>query len=223
VAGKFIAFEGGEGGGKSTQAARLVHRLNEAGIETVQTREPGGTPLGSAIRSLLLSTDNVGMDPRAEALLYAADRAHHVGTVVLPALERGAWVITDRYIDSSLAYQGAGRGHDPAKIVELSMWAARGLMPDLTVVLDIDPSAGLGRAGRRAALDRFELEGDAFHVAVRDAFLRFAAAAPDRYAVIDASGTQDAVAEAVTAAVRPLVDANSPTSAHSYGLTGPRG
>lgn len=203
--GQFIAFEGGEGVGKSTQLRRLAAWLRERGHDVVETLEPGGTTLGTAIRSLVLDDLSADVSPRAEALLYAADRAHHVATVVRPALEAGRIVLTDRYIDSSLAYQGAGRdlAHDDVR--RLSSWATGGLLPDLTLVLDLPPAVGLSRARGSAGGDRIESEALEFHERVRAAFLEFARAEPSRYAVIDASAQIGAVAEAVRDKVAALL------------------
>jgi dTMP kinase len=183
--GLFVAFEGGDGAGKSTQVRLLAWALAAAGREVVVTRQPGGTPLGSAIRDLVLHGGHVS--PRAEALLYAADKAHHVDELIRPTLERGVDVLTDRYTDSSIAYQGAGRHLGPAEIRDLLDWAVAGLFPDLTIVVDV--SAAVGRARRGTVHDRIESEGDAFHERVRQHFLDLAAASPDRYLVLD--GTAD--------------------------------
>lgn len=188
--GIFITFEGGDGAGKTTQAEMLGAWCAAQGREVVRTREPGGTPLGVEVRRLLLhGGDEIGaVDPRAEALLYAADRAQHVSQVVRPALARGAAVVQDRYIDSSLAYQGAGRVLDVAEVRQLSEWAVGGLWPDLTVLLDIEPEAAAARrAARGGTADRLEAEADAFHRAVRDGFLALAKAEPERYLVLDAA------------------------------------
>ncbi|MFJ6198812.1 dTMP kinase [Micromonospora sp. NPDC092111] len=187
--GLFVVFEGGEGGGKSTQLEALATRLREQGRDVVVTREPGATSVGKRIRSLVL--ENSGAEspsPRAEALLYAADRAHHVATVVRPALVRGAVVISDRYVDSSLAYQGAGRTLPVEEVSWLSSWATGGLKPDLVVLLDVDPRTGLSRvAARNQGTDRLEAESVAFHERVRYAFLDLAANDPKRYLVLDAA------------------------------------
>jgi dTMP kinase len=196
--GFFVAFEGGEGVGKSTQIARAATWLRERGHEVVETREPGGTPLGQQLRALVLDPDG-HVTPRAEALLYAADRAHHVETVIRPSLARGAVVLTDRYVDSTLAYQGAGRGLSDAAV--LTAWATGGLTPDLTVLLDLDPRVGLARASARATLDRLEGASLDFHDVVRARFLDLAAAAPERYVVLDAAEPPDAVATRVRAAI----------------------
>jgi len=198
VSGLFVAFEGGEGVGKSTQIARAAAWLRERGREVLETREPGGTPLGLELRRLVL--DPAGhVTPRAEALLYAADRAHHVDTVIRPALAAGQVVITDRYVDSTLAYQGAGRGLDDARTV--TEWATGGLLPDLTVLLDLDPRVGLARAGARSSFDRLEAAALEFHQAVRAGFLALAAEAPARYAVVDAAQPPDVIAGQVAAAL----------------------
>ena len=201
----FLTLEGGDAAGKTTQAsARARWRVAE-GRTVVRTREPGGTVLGGAIRDLLLhGSDPIA--PRAEALLYAADRAHHVATVVRPALERGDVVVQDRYLDSSIAYQGAGRVLDPAEVRRLSLWAAEDLLPDLTVLLDLDPAAARARRGGRAAEDRLEAEHDDFHARVRTAFLGLAEAEPDRFVVVDAAAPEDAVAARIRDAVRPLLE-----------------
>ncbi len=184
-AGLFVALEGGEGSGKSTQARLLAEWLEAHGYEVVVTREPGATAVGSRLRALLLDRSTAHLSLRAEALLYAADRAQHVEQVIRPALERGAVVITDRYLDSSLAYQGAGRALSQREIRRLSTWATAGLVPDLTVLLDIDPAVGLTRSVGEA--DRLESETVEFHQRVRLGFLQLAQRAASRYLVIDAS------------------------------------
>ncbi|PZG07228.1 dTMP kinase, partial [Micromonospora craterilacus] len=208
-AGLFVVFEGGEGAGKSTQLAELAERLRGEGRDVVVTREPGATGIGTRIRSLVLDTSaDDAPSPRAEALLYAADRAHHVATVVRPALVRGAVVISDRYVDSSLAYQGAGRTLPVDEVSWLSSWATGGLKPDLVVLLDVDPRTGLSRAAaRNQAADRLEAESVAFHERVRYAFLDFAAADPKRYLVLDAARPADEIAERVARRVEELIDA----------------
>ena len=184
TSGCFIVFEGGDGAGKSTQVALLREALERAGREVTVTRQPGGTPLGQQIRDLVLHGDHVA--PRAEALLFAADKAHHVETLVRPALQRGAVVISDRYTDSSVAYQGAGRELGAQEVHDLNMWAVEDLVPDLTVVVDI--SAEEGRRRRGAVHDRLESEEDAFHEAIRQHFLSMARGNPERYLIVD--GTQ---------------------------------
>ena len=194
-AGRFIAFEGGDGAGKSTQVRLLGRWLNAQGYQPVLTREPGATPTGARLRNVLL--DGGDLTPRAEALLFAADRAHHVDTVVRPALQRGAIVVTDRYADSSVAYQGSGRDLGTAEVAQLSRWATQGLIPDLTVVLDVDPATGRARRGEEQ--DRLEAEPDEFHGRVRERFLELARGAPSRYLVVDASLPPDQVHELVVA------------------------
>lgn len=196
----FIAFEGGEGAGKSTQEQRLADHLVARGYEVVRTREPGGTPAGEAIREIVLSPAYDGLDDRAEALLFAASRGEHVARVIRPALQRGAVVVCDRYLDSSVAYQGAGRNLGMDAVRELSLWATNALLPDLTVVLDIDPEIGLARLDSR---DRLEAQPLDYHRRVRQAFLDLAAADPSRYVVIDATQDPDVMA----AQIREAVDA----------------
>jgi dTMP kinase len=208
--GVFIVFEGGEGSGKSTQADLLAEALTAAGRDVVVTREPGATNIGERIRALLLDRRlssglaGVVLAPRAEALLYAADRAHHVATVVRPALDRGAVVISDRYTDSSLAYQGAGRILPVEEVSWLSAWATAGLRPDLVILLDIDPSEGLGRVRDRGPADRLEAESLSFHERVRFAFLDLATADPRRYLVVDATLPPDDIAAVVVERVQSL-------------------
>lgn len=193
--GLFIAFEGGDGAGKSTQAELLAGRLRAAGREVVLTFEPGDSRIGPDVRRIVLDVASDGLDARAEALLYAADRAEHVASLVRPALERGAVVITDRYIDSSVAYQGAGRRLGTGQIADLSRFATDGLLPDLTVVLDVPE---LVRRGRIEGLgDRLEREADEFHVVVRQAFLDQAASDPARYLVLDGTLPPDELAAAI--------------------------
>ena len=198
--GLFVVFEGGEGAGKSTQVQRLAEVIEAAGREVVVTREPGATVVGAKIRAMLLDP-STQLSARAEALLYAADRAQHVATVVQPALDRGAVVISDRYVDSSLAYQGAGRSLAVEEVARLSRWATGGLVPDVTLLLDIDPAIGLARA--TGSPDRIEQESLEFHKAVRRGFLDLAAAAPARYLVVSATLTPDEVHEALVGRVLP--------------------
>ena len=188
---RFIAFEGGEAAGKSTQAERLVARLG-----AVRTREPGGTPAGTAIRSLFLDPATGDLDPRTEALLMAADRAQHVATVVRPALEAGRHVVTDRYLYSSVAYQAHARGLDPDEVRDLSLWATRGLEPDAVVLLDV-PVVEARRRLAGVAPDRLEAEDEDFHERVRAGFRAQAAADAQRWIVVDATADADAVWEAV--------------------------
>ncbi|MGY3126972.1 dTMP kinase [Agrococcus sp. UYP33] len=209
MTGAFITLEGGDGSGKSTQAGMLQAWLEGEGRTVVRTREPGGTELGVEIRRLVQHTEG-HVAPRAEALLYAADRAHHVATLVRPALERGEVVLQDRYLDSSVAYQGAGRELDAGQIRDLSLWAADGLLPDLTILLDLDPAAGRERMAARedAPYDRLEEAGEAFALRVRQAYLELAAAEPDRFAVVDASGSPADVHARVVSHVRAMLDAD---------------
>jgi dTMP kinase len=190
MTGHLIAFEGGEGSGKSTQAARLARRIG-----ALLTHEPGDTPLGAAVRAILLDAADLDITPRAEALLMAADRAQHVVEVVRPALERGLTVVTDRYTGSSVAYQGHGRQLPPAEVAALSAWATDDLAPDLVVLLEVPASVSVQRIGR--ARDRLEAAGEAFHRRVHDGFLTQAMADPDRWAVVDGTGTEDEVAQAI--------------------------
>jgi dTMP kinase len=195
--GVFIAFEGGEGAGKSTQVRRLQEWLTNEGLVARATFEPGATPSGAGVRAIVLDRAHTGIAPRSEALLYAADRAQHVHDVLRPALDAGEVVISDRFIDSSLAYQGAGRTIPLEDIRMLSRWATEGLVPDLTVVLDLPPEVGLGRARGRAAADRLESESLDFHQRVRQTFLTLAEADPDRYLVLDARQSPDELAAAI--------------------------
>lgn len=186
-AGLFLTFEGGDGSGKSTQSALLTDWLTERGRTVVHAREPGGTEFGLEVRELVLHRRG-HIAPRAEALLYAADRAHNIATVVRPALERGDIVIQDRYLDSSIAYQGAGRVLDPGEVRDLSLWATEKLLPDLTVLLDLDERIGRTRLDEsRTRYDRLEAEADDFHARVRAGYLALAAAEPDRFLVLDAT------------------------------------
>jgi dTMP kinase len=203
--GLFVAFEGGEGAGKSTQVRLLCQWLAAQGRPARATFEPGGTPAGAAVRAIVLDRAHTGLAPRAEALLYAADRAQHAHAVLHPALAAGEVVVTDRYVDSSLAYQGAGRTLDLDDVAALSRWATRGLRPDLTVLLDLPPETGLARARGRAAADRLESESLEFHQRVRDTFRALAAAEPGRYLVLDATRTVEELAADVRARVDALL------------------
>lgn len=194
MTGYFIVFEGGEGAGKSTQEALLAASLEERGMTVVRTREPGGTPAAEAIRHVVLSPEYAGLDARAEALLFAAARGEHAARVIRPALERGDVVICDRYIDSSVAYQGFARGLGPKRVRDLSLWATDELVPDLTVVLDIDPTEGLARFSER---DRLESEPLDYHQQVRAAYLAMAEDDPDRYLVLNARDTVERIAQAI--------------------------
>ena len=203
--GVFVVFEGGEGAGKSTQTHKLAAWLKTQGYESVATREPGATVLGDRVRDLLLTPDGDSPSARAEALLYAADRAQHVATVIRPGLDRGAVIVSDRYVDSSLAYQGAGRALPGEEVEWLSQWATAGLKPDLVVLLDVEPTAGLSRVGKRGEADRLEAESLGFHERVRQAFLELAAAEPKRYLVLDATAPPDLIAEQVRTRVGTLL------------------
>ena len=204
--GVFVVFEGGEGAGKSTQVDALAAALRAKDRDVVVTREPGATDVGERIRAMVLGHAGAGaVSPRAEALLYAADRAHHVATVVRPALARGAVVISDRYVDSSLAYQGAGRTLPVEEVSWLSSWATGGLKPDLVVLLDVDPTVGLTRVASRGAADRLEAESVTFHERVRYAFLDLAANDPKRYLVLDATRPADDLTASVVERVVPLL------------------
>ena len=185
--GLFIAFEGGDGAGKSTQAARLAGTLEKRGLTVLRTREPGGTPIGEKLRSLVLDHGHGHIDAHTEALIFAASRAAHATQVIRPALERGEVVLTDRYIDSSVAYQGAGRDLGADAVRTLNEWATSGLQPDLTVLLDVDPADGRRRrTAGDAAEDRLESEADEFHSTIRGAFLELAAGRPETYLVLPA-------------------------------------
>jgi dTMP kinase len=190
VSGHFIAFEGGEGSGKSTQAARLASRTG-----ALLTHEPGDTPLGAAVRAILLDSTTLDITPRAEALLMAADRAQHVVEVVRPALERGRTVVTDRFSGSSIAYQGYGRQLSAPEVASLSEWATDELWPDLVVLLEVPLSVSTQRTG--GARDRLEAAGEAFHRRVHDGFLTQAIADPDRWVVIDGTQSEDDVADEI--------------------------
>jgi dTMP kinase len=192
--GRFVVFEGGEGSGKSTQATRLGARLG-----AVVTHQPGATDLGAALRRILLDGTAGEVGERAEALLMAADRAQHVAEMILPALRAGGHVVCDRYLGSSVAYQGHGRGLDPGEVRDLSLWATEGLLPDLVVLLDVDPLTARMRTG--APRDRIEAAGDGFHDRVRAGFLDQAAADPGRWVVLDGSGTVEEVAAQVDSVV----------------------
>ncbi|WP_418061711.1 dTMP kinase [Pimelobacter simplex] len=200
--GVFVCFEGGEGGGKSTQSRLLRDLLAEEGYAVRLTHEPGDTPVGKDLRRIVLSPETGALAHKTEFLLYAADKAEHVETLVLPALDRGEVVLTDRYVDSTLAYQGAGRALDRDELEEVSRWATGDLRPHLTVVLDLEPEAGLGRFEER---DRIEGEGLAFHQRVRQSFLDLAAHDPEHYLVVDARRSIDEIAALIAERVAPLL------------------
>ena len=202
--GLFVCFEGGEGAGKSTQARLLRERLVERGETVLLTFEPGDTPVGKEVRRIVLDPATGDLADRTEALLYAADKAEHVEQVVLPALARGEVVITDRYVDSTLAYQGAGRTLDVAEVESVARLATRDLRPHLTVVLDLEPQAGLERFTER---DRIEGQSLEFHQRVRQGFLDLAAADPDHYLVLDARGAVGDLGATITERVSALLEA----------------
>jgi dTMP kinase len=203
--GLFITLEGGDGVGKSTQARLLSDWFEQQGRTVVRTREPGGSELGVEIREIVLHHRG-DISPRAEALLYAADRAHHIATVVRPALARGEVVLQDRYLDSSVAYQGSGRVLDAEQIRGISLWAAEDLLPDVTVLLDLDVAVARGRldnANKR--FDRLEAEAQDFHIRVRESFLALAAAEPERFLVVDAALPPEQLAADIRARIAPLL------------------
>jgi len=204
VAGSFITFEGIDGSGKSTQMRMIANVLRLRGLEVVTTREPGGTPLGKRLRAALLDSQEQ-VDPLAELLLYAADRAQHVRTLLRPALETGHIVLSDRYADATVAYQGAGRGFAPEVIAEVVALATGGLKPDLTLIFDLPVAAAVTRANRRThdghMRDRLDIEDAEFYTRVRDAYLQIAAAEPERVRIIDASGSVEETHARVTGVV----------------------
>ncbi len=198
AAGRFITFEGGEGTGKSTQVRRLAARLAAAGREVVVTREPGGTPLGEAIRTLILSSRPA---VEAEFLLFAAARAEHVDKLIRPALAAGRWVVCDRYSDSTRVYQGVLAGVDRTLIDVVEAATSRAAVPDLTVVLDLPVATGLGRATRRGDLNRYDAESVGYHERIRQGFLDIARADSGRCVVVDGGASEDTVAEAIWSAL----------------------
>jgi dTMP kinase len=209
--GRFITFEGGEGAGKSTQAERLALRLQGLGLEVVRTREPGGSPGAEALRALLVSGDHDRWSPLSETLLMYAARADHLERVIRPALEAGAWVVCDRFSDSTRAYQGAGGGVAREVIEAIDRMVVRGDHPDLTLMIDVPVELGLGRAKARGGDARFEGKDLAFHTRLRDGFLALARAEPDRCVVLDGAADPDDVADRVWKAVstRLLEDGES--------------
>ncbi|MFM5923124.1 MAG: dTMP kinase [Novosphingobium sp.] len=208
--GKFIAFEGGEGAGKSTQARLLAQELEQRGIACIVTREPGGTPGAEAIRNLLLGTEGEGWHPRAEALLFAAARSDHVERLIRPALDAGKWVICDRFVDSSRAYQGGGGGLSDADLVELHRIGSRGLLPDRTILLEVSPGIAAARADARdrGSADRIGGRDRDYHARVAAAFAALAEAEPARFARIRGDDPSDVVFERVLGAVQPLIGAS---------------
>lgn len=204
-AGLWVTLEGGDGAGKTTQAALLQEWLEASGRVVVRTREPGGTEVGVLIRDIVLHHRGE-VAPRAEALLYAADRAQHVQTLVVPALERGDVVVQDRYLDSSVAYQGAGRVLDAIEVRDLSLWATGGELPDVTILLDLDPAAARARLDADdKPFDRLEAEREDFHARVRTAFLDLASAEPERFLVLDATLPAAELAARVRSRIEPLL------------------
>ncbi|MFC4533064.1 dTMP kinase [Sphaerisporangium dianthi] len=214
--GMFIAFEGGEGSGKTTQSRLIAIWLRDQGFDVVQTREPGSTKVGMRLRAILLDSAHQGLSARSETLLYAADRAEHVEKVIRPALHRGAMVVCDRYVDSSLAYQGAGRELDQQDVAKVNSWATGGLVPDLTVLIDVPPSVGLTRMASPA--DRIEAEPLEFHERVRREFRALAAADPDRYLVVDGQGTQQEISMVIQDRVREILP--DPVPQETEAITG---
>ncbi|MBO9522574.1 MAG: dTMP kinase [Nocardioidaceae bacterium] len=202
ASGLFVCFEGGEGSGKSTQSVALRDRLVELGRDVVLTFEPGDTEVGRKVREIVLSPETGELADETEALLYAADKAEHLRRVVRPGLARGAVVITDRYVDSLLAYQGGGRALDFDRLEQMVRWATGDLRPHLTVLLDLDPAAGFGRFAER---DRIEGEPLEFHQRVRDSFLALADADPEHYLVLDARAEVEDIAAAVRKRVEELL------------------
>ncbi|MCZ2404161.1 dTMP kinase [Paenarthrobacter sp. Z7-10] len=204
--GLFIAFEGGDGAGKSTQSALLTDSLRALGRTVVSTREPGGTPIGERLRALVLDHGHGEIDPRSEALIFAAARAAHASQVIRPALRRNEVVLTDRYIDSSVAYQGAGRSLGEDRVLSLNEWATDGLRPDLTVLLDVPPAEGRDRrTAGDGSEDRLESEPDDFHARIRRTFLDLAAADPDRYLVLDARRAVEELSRRILDRVKMLL------------------
>ncbi|AND17263.1 dTMP kinase [Rathayibacter tritici] len=214
MTGLFVTLEGGDGAGKTTQARLLEEWLGSRGETVVRTREPGGTEVGVQIREIVLHHRGE-IAPRAEALLYAADRAQHIGTLVRPALERGEVVVQDRYIDSSVAYQGAGRVLDAVEVRRLSEWATHDLRPDLSVLLDLDPSVARGRLdAARTRFDRLEAEKAEFHGRVREGFLAIAAGDAERFLVVDASRPIEEIAAEIRSRVEALLERPSAVGTH---------
>ena len=211
VAGKFITLEGGEGAGKSTQAQMLAEALREHGLEVVLTREPGGTPGAEAIRELLLHATDTAWNPRAEALLFAAARSDHVEHLICPALARGAWVISDRFIDSSRAYQGGASGLDDAEIMELHDVGSQGLLPHCTLLIEVSPATALVRLSARdgGISDAIGGRDAAYHTRVAAAFSQFAEAEPERFVRIDGNGSAESTQKQVFNAIYPLLNGPS--------------
>ena len=204
VRGRFISLEGGEGAGKSTLLAGLHAHIVGRGVALMQTREPGGTPVGEAVRAIVLDPGARGMAAETELLLMFASRAQLVRETIAPALAAGQWVLCDRYVDASYAYQGGGRGQPPARIAELERWACAGIVPDITLLLDLPVATGRARAAGRGQADRIETETDAFFERVRASYRARAAAEPARFRLIDAGQSPEAVLQAAVAALAPL-------------------
>ncbi len=203
MSGAFIVFEGGDGVGKSTQVSLLTASLSARGVVHTVTRQPGGTTLGTTLRGLILDHGHGDIAPRAEALMYAADKAQHVFEVVVPALERGEVVVCDRYVDSMIAYQGAGRDLDLTEVAQVARWATEDLRPHLTVLLDTDPADAVERISVK---DRLEGAGVEFHRRARAHLLHLAALDPDRYLVLDARRTREDLAHTIAARVSTLLE-----------------
>jgi dTMP kinase len=208
--GRLITFEGPEGGGKSTQVALLCRRLEQAGLVVYETREPGGTPVGAELRAMLLVPDRPALAPETEALLMCADRAQHVAEVIRPALAAGVVVVSDRYADSTLAYQGFGGGADIPSLEAVNRFATGGLTPDLTVMIDLDVRLGLERKRRASRsgeddLNRIDLRDDSYHERVREGFLALAALEPERFLVVDGTGPPEQISEQIWARVSRLM------------------
>ena len=203
--GRFVTLEGGEGVGKSTQLRRLAEALRARGLDVIETREPGGSPGAEAIRKLLLEGEAERWTPEAEALLFAAARADHVARTIRPALDRGAWVLCDRFLDSSIAYQGAAGNVGADAIRQLHAVGSHGFLPDRTLLLELPARIAAERLGRRGGADRMEAKGDAYHDRVVAAFAALAEAEPERYRRVDASGEAAAVTQRLLAALEDLL------------------
>jgi dTMP kinase len=206
VTGTFIVFEGGDHSGKTTHASLLASSLRDAGYPVVETRQPGGTPAGERIRDIVLNPATGDLDPRAETLLYAADKANHLTMVIEPALAKGAVVVCDRYVDSTIAYQGAGRGLSGRDVEWIARWATRGVRPDLTVLLDVAPARAVERIAEK---DRLEGAGADFHERVRRSFLALASADSQRYLVVPGMGDLEGTAAIVLARVLGILSAQA--------------
>ncbi len=204
--GRFISFEGGEGVGKTTQIGRLADFLRQRGIEVVVTREPGGTPVGEAIRDVLLDKALPAMHADTELMLMYGARAEHVHKLIRPALERGQWVLSDRFADASHVYQGAGRGLDPARIDALDAWVLQGFAPDRTILFDMPVAQGMARVRSRGDTDRFEEEKQAFFERIRQGYLRRAAQFAERFVVVDAAREMDEVTATLIETVKPWLN-----------------